>query len=279
MRVLELFAGAGGGILGGMLLGHRCVGAVEINPYCRGVLAARQANGSLPAFPVFSDIRAFDARPYRGRADIVAGGFPCQDISVAGSGKGIEGERSGLWREMARVVGEVRPRFVFVENSPALVIRGLGVVLGDLAALGYDCRWQVLYAADCGAPHRRERIWILGHLPDPDGERRAKERACIGTRGRDAVAAGLRGPFPDASGIGLEGVQSTWSASRPVDGSGDRRDFPGWPAEPGVGRVVDGMAHRVDRIVALGNGQVPRVAAAAFAMLAAEFGAEVTGSV
>ena len=163
LRELHLFAGAGGGILGGLLLGHVPVCAVEIDHYCQEVLRARQRDGMLPAFPIFSDIREFDGRPWAGRAEVVAGGFPCQDISVAGKGAGIDGERSGLWREMARVVGEVRPRFVFVENSPALVGRGLAVVLGDLAALGYDARWTVLGAHHVGAPHKRDRLWILAN--------------------------------------------------------------------------------------------------------------------
>src|SRR5690606_18435614 len=112
--------------------------------------------GLLAPFPIWDDVRTFDGRPWRGRVDVVSGGFPCQDISSAGKGAGIEGERSGMWREMARIVGEVGPRYVFVENSPMLVSRGLGRVLGDLAALGYDARWGVLGAIDVGAPHRRE---------------------------------------------------------------------------------------------------------------------------
>ncbi|WP_033990214.1 DNA cytosine methyltransferase, partial [Pseudomonas aeruginosa] len=125
MNELALFAGAGGGILGGHLLGWRTVCAVEFEPYAASVLAARQNDGLLPPFPIWDDVRTFDGRPWRGLVDVVSGGFPCQDISAAGNGAGINGERSGLWREMARIVGEVRPRFVFVENSPLLVRRGL----------------------------------------------------------------------------------------------------------------------------------------------------------
>lgn len=167
MNELHLFAGAGGGILGGMLLGHRPVCAVEIEPFARDVLLRRQRDGVLPWFPIWDDITTFDGRPWRGYVDIVAGGFPCQDISIAGKGRGIEGERSGLWGHMARVVGEVRPRFVFVENSPVLTSRGLGVVLGDLAEAGYDARWCVLGANDAGAPHQRKRIWILAYSNSP----------------------------------------------------------------------------------------------------------------
>lgn len=185
MNELALFAGAGGGILGGLELGWRTVCAVELDRYARAVLMARQDDASLEPFPVWDDVSTFDGRPWAGLVDVVSGGFPCQDISVAGSGAGIDGARSGLWREMARIIGEVRPRYVFVENSPALVTRGLGTVLGDLAALGYDAEWGVLGASDVGAPHRRQRIWILAQLPDADGQRQLQQgRAVRQKRGR-----------------------------------------------------------------------------------------------
>jgi DNA (cytosine-5)-methyltransferase 1 len=120
MNELALFAGSGGGILGGHLLGWRTVAAVEIEDYPRRVLLQRQADGLLPRFPIWDDICTFDGHPWRGKVDVISGGFPCQDISAAGKGDGLDGERSGLWTEMARLVGEVRPRFVFVENSPML---------------------------------------------------------------------------------------------------------------------------------------------------------------
>ena len=136
LRELALFAGAGGGILGGALLGWRTVCAVEINPYCQRVLLARQADGMLPNFPIWDDVQTFDGVPWRGLVDVISGGFPCQDISVAGRGAGIDGAKSGMWRHFARIIREVRPRYVFVENSPNLTKQGLGRVLGDLAALG-----------------------------------------------------------------------------------------------------------------------------------------------
>ena len=154
-----------------MLLGHTCVCAVEIEPYPRKVLLQRQRDGILPKFPIWDDVQTFDGRPWRGKVDVVAGGFPCQDISAAGKGAGIDGKRSGLWGEMARVIGEIRPHYVFVENSPLLVGRGLAVVLGDLAEMGYDARWCVLGAIHAGAPHKRDRIWIVGELADAMRER------------------------------------------------------------------------------------------------------------
>jgi DNA (cytosine-5)-methyltransferase 1 len=163
LRELALFAGAGGGILGGKLLGWRTVCAVEREPYARDVLVARQNDGSLEPFPIWNDVCTFDGKPWRGIVDIVSGGFPCQDISIAGKGEGLDGKRSGLWGEMARIIREVGPRFVFVENSPMLTSRGLGRVLGDLAGMGFDAEWGVLAAGHTGAPHLRERIWILAY--------------------------------------------------------------------------------------------------------------------
>jgi len=160
---LALFAGAGGGILGGHLLGWRTICAVEWDAYAASVLVQRQNDGCLPPFPVWDDVQTFDGRPWRGRVDVVSGGFPCQDISAAGKGAGIDGERSGMWGHMARIVGEVRPRFVFVENSPMLVGRGLTRVLGDLTSLGYDARWGIVGAHHVAAPHKRDRIWIVGN--------------------------------------------------------------------------------------------------------------------
>lgn len=193
MDELALFAGAGGGILGGLLLGWRTVCAVEIDPYARSVLLARQNDGTLAPFPVWDDIRTFDGRPWRGRVDVVSGGFPCTDISAAGKGAGIEGEQSGLWVEMARVIGEVRPRLAYVENSPMLTSRGLGRVLGDLAEMGFNARWGVVSAANTGAPHLRERIWIMAHA---DG---------AGLEGRDGAVvrqrAGKRPAGPSGSPV------------------------------------------------------------------------------
>lgn len=152
-----------------MLLGHTPVGAVEIDPFARAVLQARQADGSLPNFPIYEDVRDFDGTAWRDRVDIIAGGFPCQDLSCAGKGAGIDGARSGLWWEMLRVIREARPRFVFLENVPAITGRGLDRVLGSLADLGFDAEWCVLSAADVGAPHLRKRWWCLASDSSNDG--------------------------------------------------------------------------------------------------------------
>jgi DNA (cytosine-5)-methyltransferase 1 len=166
MRELALFAGIGGGILAGKELGWECVCAVEIDTFCQSILLKRQQQGFLKQFPIWDDVRTFDGSQWRGKVDIISGGFPCQDISAAGTGKGIEGERSGLWMHFARIIGEVRPQYCFIENSPRLVQQGLSKVLSDLDSLGYNAAWCVIGANAASAPHKRERIWIKASLSD-----------------------------------------------------------------------------------------------------------------
>ena len=310
MNELALFAGAGGGILGGKLLGWRTVCAVEWEPYAACVLAARQNDKVLPLFPIWDDVQTFDGKPWRGIVDVVSGGFPCQDISAAGKGAGIDGERSGMWKEMARIIGEVRPRFVFVENSPMLTSRGLGTVLGDLAEMGFDAEWGVVSAADTGAPHLRERIWIVGYT-DNDGQAAAEigrsivegsdgSKAGQGKTGKSTRPSEQYAELADTdSAYGKRNQRAKRTQSKHTDTNGaselansknkgdvwrlwglgatkakhDHRrsasDGRGewWEVEPNVGRVADGVAARVDRLKAIGNGQVPRVAATAFELL------------
>jgi len=242
MNELALFAGAGGGILGGHLLGWRTVCAVEWEPYPASVLCARQNDGLLPPFPIWDDIQTFDGKPWRGIVDVISGGFPCQDISAAGKGAGIDGERSGMWGEMARIIHEVRPRFVFVENSPMLTSRGLGRVLGDLASMGFDARWGVLGADSIGACHHRERIWILAYT-DSNGLESHREIGNTKTaRGQEWSWASEQTTIPIRPQIQHE------------DAVGRARD-------------IDEVAARVDRLKAIGNGQVPLCAATAFRIL------------
>lgn len=275
MNELALFAGAGGGILGGHLLGWRTVCAVEREPYAASVLMQRQNDGILPPFPIWDDVCTFDGKPWHGIVDVVSGGFPCQDISAAGKGAGIDGERSGLWREMARIIGEVRPRFVFVENSPLLISRGLAVVISDLAEMGYDAQWCCISASDTGAPHKRDRIWLVASDAEREPmrnetikkmESEESERQKFGVYGGNGHVAYPKKLQRDGSkdnGQGRTLPESGNGYSQPAPGNGR------WPTEPYVGRVADGVAARVDRLKALGNGQVPRVAATAFNMLAA----------
>lgn len=257
-RELALFAGAGGGILGGLLCGHMPVCAVEIDPFCRRVLFARQRDGALPPFAIWDDVRTFDGKPWRGLVDIVSGGFPCQNISSAGDGRGLAGEKSGLWREFARIIGEVAPEFVFVENSPLLRTRGLDVVLEDLARMGFDAEWCVLGAADIGAPHQRDRMWILARNRSACSR---TERIVRSERANDQPQ-----DVSDANGAGVRLQQSVRRVEE--DETAIARGVDWWSVDRVQG-VVDGVANRMERFKATGNGQVSGVAAIAWRILEA----------
>ena len=235
MNELALFAGAGGGILGGHLLGWRTICAVERDAYAAQVLVQRQNDGCLKPFPIWSDVQSFDGRPWRGIAQVVSGGFPCQDISAAGLGAGITGSRSGLWTEMSRIIGEVEPIYAFIENSPMLVTRGLGTVLSDLAKMGFDARWGCIGAYAVGAPHKRDRIWIVATHPQRVQEREKPRCWKTGRMGREFKPLAWDRDWKDA-----------YSSFR------------------GMG---NGLARAVDRTDTIRNGQVPAVAATAFRLL------------
>ena len=239
MNELALFAGAGGGILGGHLLGWRTVCAVEWDAYAASVLVARQNDRYLAPFPIWDDVQTFDGRLWRGIVDVISGGFPCQDISSAGRGAGIDGERSGMWRHMARIIGEVRPKFVFVENSPMLTIRGLGRVLGDFSEMGYNARWGVIGAGHIGGSHLRERIWVLAYPQFGDVQKLQLQQRFVHQK------------IKEASNRYMYALNNVL----------------GWPDKDRVSRGDDGMAFNVDRIKAIGNGQVPAVAQLAWDIL------------
>ena len=247
MNELALFAGAGGGLLGGGLLGWRTVCAVEWEAYPASVLCARQNDGLLPPFPIWDDVQTFDGHPWRGIVDVVSGGFPCTDISAARkNAEGITGQASGMWRHMARIIGEVQPRSVFIENSPMLANRGLETVLSDLASMGFNARWCVLGAKAFGAKHKRDRMWIVGHA---NNKPRLQTSQAISTK---------RGEWDSWQDIGWQ----YW----------ERTPTPDWSISEAVSdRIPDGVANRMDRLKAIGNGQVPVVAATAWRILNDEY--------
>lgn len=258
MNELALFAGSGGGILGGKLLGWRTACAVEWDAYAASVLVARQNDGCLEPFPVWDDVRTFDGKPWRGHIGVVSGGFPCQDLSHAKThdsggefvANGLDGKRSGLWSHMARIVGEVRPEYVFVENVPALVANGLGIVLGDLSKMGYDARWGCFSASAIGAPHHRERLFLAAY---PKCQRR-KEALFIPRR-----LTG--GSLPQAS-------KGEFGRTGRVFGAGAWSD--GREIESSLLGVDDRLSDGVGRISCCGNAQVPAVAAYAWKTLTAD---------
>lgn len=288
LRVLDLFSGIGGFSLGlERTGGFQTVAFCEIDPFCRRVLAKR-----FPGVPCSEDITQREF--VEGEADVITGGFPCQDISLAGEGAGLAGERSGLWRELARAFRVVRPKHGIVENVAALLSRGMGDVLGDLAAIGYDAEWHCIPASAVGAPHRRDRVWIIA---DARSQQHQSDRAPYS----GTLAAQLLSPDPDANGgrqqecaqfngeaqqdpadwdsrrrhsdgLGLEvadaesGGRSEGATHAGGCSEGTRtNERPGpagrgwWFAEPDVGRVADGIPSRVDRLRSLGNAVVPQI--------------------
>ena len=256
LTVLDLFAGIGGFSLGlERTGGFETVAFCEIDPYCRAVLRKHWPN-----VRQFEDVRTLTAADV-GPVDVISGGFPCQDISNAGKRAGIEGERSGLWSEYARLIGELRPRFVIVENVAALLGRGLGRVLGDLAAIGFDAEWHCIPASAVGAPHRRDRLWIIAYAAGggpqggciaPSNGKGSGPRAFTKFTG---VCDGDGGEVvADATGAKLQGVGAVKGGQQ-----GGFANSSWWVTEPDVGRVANGVPSRVDRLRALGNAVVPQV--------------------
>jgi DNA (cytosine-5)-methyltransferase 1 len=301
MTVGSLFTGIGGFDLGLERAGMRVLWQCEQDDWCRQVLARHW-----PGVPCHPDVRDLMADPGGERrqrrssefgaggasalggeagdlagdpcgarmpvsvpyVDILSGGFPCQDLSYAGKGAGLAGERSGLWSEFARLVRELRPRYVIVENVPALRSRGLGVVLGDLAACGYDAEWDCLPAGAFGAPHRRDRIWIVAYpdaevagasqlVADPDDAGRVQQR-------RSGPSAAQQ-PSVEYGGDSLayaNECRRDGGAGNVTEADGRSQPENGdwWELEPDVGRVAHGIPRRVDRLRGLGNALVPQIA-------------------
>jgi DNA (cytosine-5)-methyltransferase 1 len=312
LTVLSLFTGIGGLDLGLERAGMQVVGQVEIDPYCQRVLARHW-----PGVPRHDDVHTATAwwlSQERPRVDLIAGGFPCQPVSLAGRQRGQADER-WLWPAMADVIRQLRPGWVLLENVPGLLVRGLGDVLGDLAACGYDAEWDCVPAAAVGAPHRRDRVWIVAYpasdgrgqgrpgrlagagahgaglapeeLADADGEAGRPEArqpfARGGPRpvpGRPPEPGGRSGDVADADGVRrhdrLGPGQAGARTPRPAGiFLAQPPDRGRWAAEPDVGRVAHGVPGRVDRLRALGNSVVPQVAEHVGRLIAAAHEREV----
>jgi DNA (cytosine-5)-methyltransferase 1 len=291
MRVLDLFSGIGGFSLGLERAGMQTVAFCEIDPFCRKILAKHW-----PTVRQYEDVRTLTSATLSRdgiSVDAICGGFPCQDISLAGKGAGIEGNRSGLWSQYARIIGEIRPRIVVVENVAALLGRGIYRVLGDLAALGYGAWWDCIPASAVGAPHRRDRVWIVAYPDDSSGARfgqhggeilseqkpirfggSGKSLANTG-RGRcnppqkwqvqqsrraETIRAGETLAYAIRAGLQERLMQSGVSGQAGCDDAGqDSLLGSWWFVEPNVGRVADGISGRVDRLRSLGNAVVPQI--------------------
>jgi DNA (cytosine-5)-methyltransferase 1 len=263
LRVLDLFSGIGGFSLGlERTGGFETVAFCEIEDYPRRVLAKHW-----PGVPIYDDVRTLTADTLRRdgiAVDVICGGFPCQDISIAGRGAGLVGERSGLWREYARLVGELRPRFVLVENVAALLSRGIGDVLGDLAALGYDAEWHCIPAAAVGAPHHRDRVWIVAYAEREQLRQQPGRWDGAGWPGAALAAIdGEPGEMADANGGDEHGrpghVQMGWGAFASEIADAGHAAGDEWAAEPAIRRVVNGVPNRLERLTGLGNAVVPQI--------------------
>jgi DNA (cytosine-5)-methyltransferase 1 len=288
LRVLDLFSGIGGFSIGLERAGMTTVAFCEIDKKAQLVLKKHW-----PDVPVFEDVSTLTKGllDERGIAiDVICGGFPCQDISLAGKGAGIEGERSGLWSEFARLIGELRPRYVIVENVSAVLSRGLDRVLGDLASLGYDAEWHCIPASAVGAPHRRDRIWIVAYpsivqqyggnantqvgspqisefgncsgsdvMAYTDSQCGRSERPIKISARREAWDQSSR-CGSDGSDTNSSGLEGQWTLSgRIKEELNDTSYSCWWSIEPRVGRVANGVPSRMDRLKQLGNAVVPQI--------------------
>ena len=245
MNFLSLFSGIGGLDLGLERSGMTCIGQVEINPFCRRVLAKRWPNVRR-----FEDVRTVTAKDFENeRIDLIAGGFPCQDISSSGKKVGITGHKSGLWLEFLRLIRDIRPRFVLVENVAALLGRGLGDVLGGLAASGFDAEWETLPAGLFGAPHLRSRTFVVGY-----SDRYRKSDGSLNDEASwlPPLVANAEHAFREQ--LGEMGRAWGKRESVPWNANGECTD-------PTMAvRMDDGDANRMDRLSGIGNAVVPQVA-------------------
>lgn len=267
MKVLDCFAGIGGFSLGLERAGFETVAFCEIEPYCQKVLAHHW-----PEVPIYDDIRQVTAkRLIRDgiRPDVITGGFPCQDISAAGQQAGIDGERSGLWSELARLIGEIQPRYAIMENVTALISgdsgRWFGRVLGDLAQVGYDAEWHCIPASAIGAHHHRDRVWIISYprcqplrhnreLEADSSEWSASANDLTAICKDLAHSNGERGCSRDSKREDAIHARQSPILTREYTGR-----VGAWDVEPNVGRVANGVPQRSHRLKSLGNAVVPQI--------------------
>lgn len=274
---VDLFSGIGGLSLA-LSPWVRTFAYCENDSYCQGVLLSRMQTGHLRVGPIWDDVRTLEGCHFPDeQVDIIYGGFPCQDISVAGrNGKGLDGKRSGLFYEIRRLAEEIRPKFIFLENVPAIRTRGAVRVCEELASLRYDLRWGLISAFDMGAPHKRDRWFLLANaqresLWDIEQRRSGGRAEAIPSKGEaEPLDNGCKKSVAHADGVGglegLEGLEGlaeshVWKWRADID----RPDW--WSTEPDVDRVAYGVPFRVDRIRGLGNSVVPSQARKAFKRL------------
>jgi DNA (cytosine-5)-methyltransferase 1 len=265
LNALDLFSGIAGNTLG-LREYTRTIAYCEADRHAQSVLLSRMSDGSIDRAPICTDIQQLDGSNFNGLIDIIVGGFPCQDISVAGKGKGLAGERSGLFFEVCRLVKEIEPSFVFLENVPAIRTRGLREVVREFTDMGYDCRWTCVSAAEVGAPHLRKRWFLLAYRKrielweQPGWSCRPKRESATVTRddGEEELVANTSS----------EGLERQWEEPCGTESKHKNISYScRWSTKPNVGRVANGVSLRVDRIKRLGNAVVPLQAKVAFKRL------------
>jgi DNA (cytosine-5)-methyltransferase 1 len=315
MNGLDLFSGIGGNTLA-LRQYIKTIAYCEADRHAQSVLLSRMGDGSIEPAPIWDDIKTLRGSLFDVPIDIIFGGFPCQDISVAGRGEGIvEGNRSGLFYEIVRLAKEIKPSFLFLENVPAIRTRGLDTVIRELTEIGYDLRWTMLSAADVGANHKRERWFLLAYSPSGRGERKLREIS--GKDEKESKSKKLENLCHESDPTGKytafmaysecllgkrinsntrrehdesqfgsfsktsfqKKQQEWWDGSHSLGSNVSdlqhiklRKESQWWAIEPNVGRVVDGVSFRVDRIKRLGNAVVPLQAKTAFEILMGFYG-------
>lgn len=264
MNGLDLFSGIAGNTLG-LREYVNTIAYCEQDRHAQSVLLSRMEQGLLKPTPIWDDITTLKGDMFDVPIDIIIGGFPCQDISVAGHGKGLAGERSGLFFEVCRLVKEIKPSFVFLENVAAIRTRGLREVIREFTDMGYDCRWTCVSAAEVGAPHLRKRWFLLAYSVS-NGRRALSGTDCSSsTEYEELQQKNKKACADDITKVCGVLADSNGNTRQPPTKSNDI--CPGWETEPNVGRVVDGLPLRVDRIKRLGNAVVPEQAKKAFEKL------------
>lgn len=266
MNVLDLFSGIGGFSLGLERAGMKTVAFCEVDKKCQAVLKKHW-----PGVPIFDDVATLKGEDIEETVDVICGGFPCQDISLAGKGAGLEGKRSGLWSEFKRLIEEIKPKYAIIENVSALRSRGLDQVLREISEIGYDAEWHCITASSVGAPHRRDRIWILAY---PNSTRRRESNEEMERGSSEQLDSSSVQSSQDVSNSNVtrlerwlsDGIASSQGWEESSDGCTTERSVRWrrgrngeWTSEPSVGRVVDGFPGRVDRLKQLGNAVVPQI--------------------
>lgn len=260
MNGLDLFSGIGG--IGCALDEYvHTVAYCERDRYAQAVLLSRMADQQIPCAPIWDDVTTLKANMLP-KIDIIFGGFPCQDISVAGSGAGLAGKRSGLFYEIIRLTKETSAPFVFLENVPAIRTRGLREVLRAFTEIGYDCRWTCISAASVGAHHKRNRWFLLAYA----NSLRKLSKQKTGQLSTDRTSNSSKN-VSDSKSIGLETKRITIRDEKKHPGASCASMPRKWSTEPAICRVVNGLPFRVDRIKCLGNSVVPIQVKTAFERL------------